>query len=361
MNGALLRLALLAVALGTVSSARASDLTSRLVADPKPAVRTDTEQPEVLRSKLASADPALRAWGAWGASLTQKRELAPDVLAALRRTLTEPQVDPHKFVLGALLDAAIRLDLRLSPDDLADLESRALFPSHVLVLASRDPAAHVDLLEYIRQKKGRESKIAADNLLAACAPARTAALLLPEAAIKILVRVYDDETQLLGEGRGWGIGCGTIKVPKGLPPTVRYELVRGTVKDAQLIADGPDPISVLRTCHTGPSIPFSGTTESLDESQHAIDLLRWITGDRAKEGLLAAEISIDHPWTNGSNYVAKVGEDVQLRRAAWRTLLAALVEREFISSKSIPAADPIQVEVEDLRKDQTVPLPELPR
>lgn len=354
------RFVLVAIALVAWTGTLASSSSTWRSDDRKPEVLTDAEQLQLLRSELGSADLALRAWGAWGASLTQKLELAPDVLAALKRTLTEPQIDPHEFVLRALLDAAIRLDIRLSSEDLADIESRQFFTSQVLVLASRDPAIHVDLLEHVRRKSTDEVRIASDNLLAACAPARATALLLPEVAVKIVIRVYDDQSQLPVDSMTTGVGCGTMKVPRGFPSTVLYRLVSGTQKGAQMIADGPEPIAVVRTPHKSLRIRFSSARSRFNESAHALGLLRWITGDRAEDSPLTAEIRIDHPWTSGSNYVTKVGEDIQLRRAAWRTLLGALVARELLAVERVPTSDPITILVEDLRKDQSVPLPDLP-
>src|SRR5205085_16684 len=196
----------------------------------------------------------------------------------------------------------------------------------------------------VRQTRGREWKFAADNLLAACVPARVVAQLLPEAKVRILVRVHEEGTDLDRQKGDRGVACGRLKVPKGFPPSVFYRLTRDSAKNGEMIADGPEPIAMIRKVDKGVSISFSTAIESFDESQHAISLLRWITGDRAKESQLAAEIRIDHVWTNESNYVSKVGEDVQLRRAAWRTLVDALVARELLPAERRPTADPIQVE-----------------
>ncbi len=54
------RLALLAAAALALTTARASEIATGRVEDPKPAVRTDAEQLDLFRGKLASDDPALR-------------------------------------------------------------------------------------------------------------------------------------------------------------------------------------------------------------------------------------------------------------------------------------------------------------
>ncbi len=288
------------------------------------------------------------------------RELAPDVLAALRRTLTEPEGEPRRYAMLALLDAAIRLDVRLSTEDLAAC-NLTTFHSQVLFLASRDPGAHTKLLESLRENPWGPQRTAADNLLAVGAPDRAVELLLPEARVHLHVRVSDPGGYLKPERHTAGAGCGRERVPEHFPPTAFYRLVDGPAKGAEVFADGPQPIAVDRTVHTQRKISTSSGFYSFDASQHALDLLRWISGDRAQESPLAAEIGVRHDWTNATGYVAKVGEEIRTRHDAWRKLVDALVARELLPAERVPTADPIEVEVEDLRKDQRVPLPELPR
>ncbi len=357
------RIALLAAAVLAITTARASVITTVVVEDPRPAVRTNAEQLDLLRRKLASDDLATRAWGAWGASEAQVRELAPDVLAALRRTLTEPPSDELACTTRALLDAAIRLDVQLSTDDLTPLGRSREWDAQVLTLASREPAAHVKLLQDLHTlgEELPERRIAADNLLAIGAPDRAVELLLPDAHVRLLVGVHDDGWPGRTFGSRVGRACGNMEVPEGFPPTVLYTLVRGSMKDADSIADGPQPIRAYRQVHEKRKFGITRGVRPLDVNQHALDLLRWIAGDRVQESSLAAEIRIRHDWTNPADYVAKVSDEIRKRHEAWRKLVDALVARELLPAERVPKEDPIDIEVEDLRKDQRVPLPELPR
>lgn len=355
------RLALLAAAFLAAGAVRSSATEAICFEDPKPAVRTDAEQIGVLRRKLASDDHATRAWGAWGASEALMRELAPDVLGALRRTLTQPRDEPAKFAIRALLDAAIRLGVRTSTEELAAIETIDNFGAQVIVLASRNPAAHTKLLEEVRAHSWHERMIAADNLLAQSAPARAVELFMPEARVHIRVRVVDPGSEPELETSTISQGCGSMTVPKDFPPTVRYALVRGPEKDAEVFAPGPQPIAMRRSVNKEREFPVGSFVRPFDTSEHALGLLRWITGDRVKASPLAGKIRIDHEWTNATDYVATVGDDILTRRAAWRTLVDALVARELLPAERVPTADPIDVDIEDLRKDQSVSLPELPR
>lgn len=293
-------LAILVLALTATHTARALQPAIASIEKSKPAQQAVAERIERIRRDLAAVDMPQRAWGAWTASLLQLPELAPDILAALRRAATEPHSESLKFLLHALLDAAIRLDARPTSEDLAAIERVGYFQSQLLLLASRDPFTHAKYLEDLRPMTAREARIATDNLLAVGAPTRAVVLLLLDARVHVLVRVHDEGLGVGGGGFTAGVACGRLKVPEGFPPTVFYELVPAPVKNAQMLAEGSQPIVARRIVHLVRTIRFSSGIERHDASQHALDLLRWIAEDRAAESPLAAEVVIDHTWTNAA-------------------------------------------------------------
>lgn len=89
--------------------------------------------------------------------------------------------------------------------------------------------------------------------------------------------------------------------------------------------------------------------------------MRWIAGDRAEESPLDAKVNVFHQWTNATDYHDKVGGEITSRHTAWRKLTDALVARELLPVERVPTADPIDIEIEDLRVNPSAPLPELPR
>lgn len=326
-----------------------------------PAPRIDAARIEHLRKELAAVEPARRAWAAWEISDAKVRELAPDVLAALRSTVTSVEGDERKFALRSILDAAIRLDVRPTVADLTSLSAIGSFDSQVLVLVSRAPAEHLPVLELLHEKSQWIGKVAADNMIAASAPARAVELLRPGARVRILVRVKDRNHGPDEKYVSFGSSCGSSRVPGGFPPTVLYELVDRPRPTVEVIANGPRPIGVRREVDTKRWIAMSAENTQFDWHEHSLDLLRWIAGDRADTSALSSHVTLEHGWTNADAYLAAVGPEIRSRHDAWSKLVDALVTVGALPNDRRPTEPPIDVEVEDVRSDRSIPLPELPR
>ena len=316
---------------------------------------------EALREKLASVEAATRAWGAWDAGEQGARGLVPELAAALRLALGDRSDEARTFELCALLDALIRLDARIAADDLARVSRVGSLRTQALVLAARDPEAHADALVAMRAGSRWLERVAIDNLLAAGAPRRAAEFLLPAARVRIIVNVTDGHGGRGGGGRSTGIGCGSLRAPEGFPPTVLYELVDARRTSATLFADGPRPIGFERAVHHEREFGVGGHIEQLDETDHALRLLRWIVKDRAKESVLASAVTLRHSWKDRQTYLDTVGPEIEARVKAWKELVGALVEAGHLDALSVPAQDPIEVVVEDDRQDRSVDLPPLGR
>ena len=311
-----------------------------------------------LRRELAAAEPERRAWAAWEASDKLVRELAADVLDALLRVAENSQPEQWNFAALALLDAAIRLDARPNTSQLEALEATPFIRPQLLVLAAREPARHVELLRRFSAAERDECLLAADNLLAAGAPEVAVAQLLPQARVEITVEVVDKLEVRQMPSVALGIGCGSIHVPEGYPPMVLYDLVEGGPPDAIVFADGPRPIAARRTVRSERSVGIGGVSLWVDRAQHALDLLRWIGGDRKAASVLASEVAIRHAWSSRRAYVRDVGEQIRERRQAWAQLVDALVARRALSAERRPAKAPIEIVVQDRRSRPRGALPE---
>lgn len=328
----------------------------------EPVQRVAPETLVALRAKLADAPTsAAVAWGAWETAEAGARELVPDLVSALRRTLGARVDDATPFVLRAELDALIRLDARLSAEDLARVTQVGSVRTQALVLAARDTTLHANAIEAMRVGSRNEERIAIDNLLAAGVPARLVALLLPDARVRITVRVFDEGGGSGGGSHMSGTGCGSLKAPEGFPPTVIYSLRRGAAKDVPVFADGPQPIAYAREVHGEREFGVGGRSEGLDDAEHALRLLRWVAKDPDPKSFLAAQVDVRHAWKDRQHYINEVSVAIEARTKAWRALVDELVRRKLLDAKQVPAKDPIDVVVEDHRENQSVALPALVR
>lgn len=328
-----------------------------------PAPRASPEVLQTLRQQLQTQPPgATVACGAWVAAEASARELVPDVVAALRRTLDAPREDETPFVQLALLDALIRLEAQLPTEDLAALARVQNVRAQTLVLASRDAKRHAAALEALHADVDDLERMATDYLLAAAAPARAVALLLPEVKVRIEVSVVDPG-DFESESSSFGLtsSCGSITVPEGFPPTVLYELRLGTAKDATLVADGPQPIAYRRTVRTERTFGGGSTVAPFDRSGHALRLLRYLAIRVAPQSLLSASSESTHEWQGPAAYLEELAKLQEPHQQAWRALVSALVQGKWLTAQQVPAQAPIRVVVMDRRADQSIPLPTLPR
>lgn len=330
---------------------------------PAPAPRATPEVLQTLRQQLQTQPPgATVACGAWAAAEASARELVPDVVAALRRTLDAPRDAATPFVQLALLDALIRLEAQVPTEDLEALARIQNVRAQTLVLASRDAKRHAAALEALHADVDHLERMATDCLLAGAEPARAVALLLPEVKVRIEVSVVDPgDFESESSSFASASACGYITVPEGFPPTALYELRLGTAKDATLVADGPQPIAYRRTVRTERTFGGGSTVAPFDRAEHALRLLRYIAIRVAPQSLLSASSESTHEWQGPAAYLEELAKLQEPHRQAWHMLVAALVQGKLLTTQQVPAQAPIRVVVMDRRADQSIPLPTLPR
>lgn len=313
-----------------------------------------------LRAKLNSTDPAAVAWGAWGAAQANVADLAPELTAALRRSLAEKDSPERPFVLRAVLDALIRLDARLSSEDLASTFRYDAVREAAIVLAARHPTQHAAQFEALRKKLFLEARIAIDNLLLAVDRPRAVAALLEDVRLRVEVTVADTLAPERRLGFVVCVRCGQAPIPEGFPPVVTYQLVREPLATDVVFADGAQPIAYRRTIHTARSLRTSERARPFDSCEHALGLLRWIAGDRAATTELVARSEVQHVTSGARGFLAEVGGVVREREAAWFELLERLAAAGLVSRDALDAPAPILVSIHDARADRSAALPPIP-
>lgn len=282
-------------------------------------------------------------------------------MVTLRRALSRPADLTRTFELRSELDALVRLDARLSSEDVATVSSIGSLRTQALVFASREPARHVEALVSMREGSRDKERVAIDNLIAAGAPRRAVELLLPAASIRVIVDVNDGNGGRSSGVRSSGIGCGSLRAPAGFPPVALYDLVEGGARNATLLADGPRPIGVSRQVRHEPEFGIGGTIEELDEAQHALQLLRWIARDEQGESLSSSNVRVRHAWVDVRTYVEAVEREIRPRERAWQALMDRLTRAGHLDTSRVPAKAPIELVVVDDRADRSVDLPKLDR
>lgn len=351
----------LALACSPLPAATAGSARAPAASEPVP---EDPALVERCRARLASPDSAQIANAAFEAGEAQLASVVPALSQALTRVLALPLSKEQPFVLRSLVDALIRihgLDARVPPHELAALAtSHALF-TEALILASRAPAENASFFESAYDTTRSTNWIAVANLLALAAPAKAVERLLPIARIDVTVFVLDPgASHGSGGGSGSGIGCGTLEAPEGFPPTVLYELEPVSELALDLCAPGPRPIAFVREVHTERRFGIGQSLPPLVRDEYALDLLRWIAGDRVTRSTLKRRVEIDHVWKDRERYLAELRGPIERQYSAWRELVDRLAARELLQPDSRKSAVPIHVRIEDQRSFPRVTLPELP-
>ncbi len=175
--------------------------------------------------------------------------VATDITATGARAPTD--ADAARF---AALDTLIQLNAEVPLRDLEPLVDR--FPTDVLILASRSSEdASPLLLKLLERQHNRESFVAVGDLLTPKRNAGFAKAALKEFCQAATVWVYNPD-QPRGMGGGWsGDTIGKTDTPRAdWPDTGSYRIYPGIGNRRQawtLLADGPHPVSFIRTANKG--------------------------------------------------------------------------------------------------------------
>lgn len=336
--------------------------------DPSPQPGPDARCTAEVLAKLASTEPRERAWGACEAGSRGVAAAIP-ALEALLGAAPETATPDEQHVLRCALDALIRLEACVPASLLLQHENR--FSVAVLVLLARDPVANQDVLhEHLARTLAQEPSafslqaVACGNLLLAQRAPGFAALLLARLELTLTVQVVAaDSPTFHGGSRSLGSGSGDFfaRVPDGFPPYVAWALDDDAAGGGALLADGPQPIYVVRRERADSGV-LPGTTRC------SIDLLgtlrAWLAallGEALETFALRSSGSLRVPWTGVDAYVQQVTAAREGLLTPWWQTARRLRAAGLLTPDEVRALTPrLTVVVVDHRPQAREALPPLP-
>jgi hypothetical protein len=332
-------------------------LTTAAEAQGPPPTPAHTEKRRDVSAKLQSTDPVTRAWGAYEAGAFHVRDSIPALEGILSGALPA-QTDREGW---ALVDLALDSLIQLKADVPASLASRYahLRPVQAHILLSSATNRVPTLLGLLKEAKGLDWYVTANLLLRDKAPG-LASHLLQNVRLQLIVSVSEDgnTSSISGGGLGGGVGDGIGQNLKGFPPHPSYRFEMAMSPGFIVLADGPRPVFYSRIVHTefqyGVSTLYNGGPDDEDRLKYLQAMV-----DPFAEPTLRARTHEVASWTTPAallERIAKLREDRERRFNYLRSHLEARYKLPQASSRV-----PIEIQINDLRKDRSVPLPAIPR
>lgn len=318
------------------------------------------------QTRLANGDGAETAWAAYEAGQDGRKDLIPELQAALRRLGKATEIDTH--AVAAVLDALVLLGAKPGPEVIKPVVkacSRSHPLAQCLILMSRSPKVHEKQLvwvmnEYVSRPKQRPIWRACGNLLA---PLRSKGLV--DGAIKNLelTSVVEVRTELSKDSHRWSLSMGgwgrshppSIRIPKQYPPYGYYRL--SYRKSGQILASGSRTIYYSRKGNSRMyQLPSTGTSENVTKAY-----LEWVaqclktTADKLPLKVVVREI---HLWSDPAHYTKAVYQARAKARGSLDALMIRLIHAKLVTKTQRFSQDPtIVVRTEDHRQSAK---PELP-
>jgi hypothetical protein len=322
---------------------------------------------EQARRLLQSQNLRDKAWGAWYAGASRDPSLLNPLLTQLRaaQSLRNSGRDTGEYAyVQALLDALIQIPGKI-PND-AILLFRDTWRAEVLILLGRDPSAAGNdsaLLAMREQRLTDPEWVAVNNLLFAGASKGFFEKALRE--IRITHDFVVADQQVLTCGGSIGCGLTVRRFPKGYPPIALYQLwVSLTHPGDILFLEQPVPTYYRRIV-----IPTDG------EAQWQ-DCKAYLTSGEPRQGYLAQFLGatkglsatqaydLFHPRTNidWRTSEAAAGEMEKLLDAQTASLLSLIgdAQKRGVMKEASGTHLRINTQVQDVRRDRSVPLPSVP-
>jgi len=327
---------------------------------------------------LQASEPGRIAWGAWLAGEHGQRETGRLLLKRLA-DCTELEWSPAAWALqSALLDAAIRLGLLPTSDNLlqlADVHDAAV--STLVITHPRTPAT---TLLAIYDRYERESTynvrawLALGNTMQARKTAGFGMRVLAGLRFKRRLRVWDrygPYPPYRGPG-GFLTGHGRLRIPEGFPPIAVYELSLQKHKENRFLALGPRPVFVSRHVETQRKY-YSGVGGSPDRVDCALEwLAAWFSEPaRAVEGrrtppdpvaVLPKEGTIDLRYTGRQPWKRELYTAQRALHERYFDMARALLRRGILREiEAVRLKPAFEFEVLDERVHTRRPLPAFPQ
>lgn len=262
--------------------------------------------------------------------------------------------DEHAAFARVLMDSLIRLRAVLPSDEIEALYG--VYPAGAAILLSYDPQSNTELLLKLAAKTPHnEVWLTLSNLLADRRAPGFAAHLLRLFEMQLDITVTDSDLPGVNAGPCGGAIFGSIAVdPPGFPPVWIYALTTFPQRGDVLVTHGPQDVYYRRWRTKITTIPANGSSVDLYRHRYIAYLI-----DRKPE-----DLPIQHrEWrtihfTTVGQYRSDLDALIDNRKAAYASVVDELHQRGLLTPEEATSLTPnIRINVHDLRKDQSIPLP----
>jgi hypothetical protein len=313
------------------------------------------------RYLLQSQNLRDKAWGAWYGGTSHDSTLRELLVEQLRLAQplrnSGPDTDAYAYI-QALFDALIQIPGPIPSDVILSFESS--WRTEILILLNRDPAAsgnEASLLDMREHSMPDPEWITVNDLLFSISSKPFFQRTLHEIQVTHDFWVKDQE----GIGCGGAMGCGdsTIRFPKGFPPVARYQLKTTMSPGDILLVDRPVAVYyrriVVPTDHDAgwgycQSAGFAETRQTL--RARFFSAIDGLSADQS-EKLFGSRTSIE--WRSAAQVTEEIENRLGMQAAGIQALVGHAQERGLVDASG--AHLPVEITVEDLRGDRSVPLP----
>lgn len=306
--------------------------------------------------------PSLRdkAWGAWYAGASHDPALREMLVAQLRLAQplrSSPRDSEGYAYVQALFDALIQIPGAIPNDVILPFE--ASWRPEILILLAREPSAagNENALLAMRGRTLSDPEwLVVNDLLFACGSKSFLDRMLQELRITHTFVVADQ--QVLSCGGSIGCGLSTRRFPKGFPPIALYQLwVSMTQPGDILLFDQPVTAYYRRIV-----VPTDGEAKWSDCKAYLVD-------GEPRQGYLAQFLSANkgyelfHPRTTidwhgrAEEAIGEITKHLDEQTASIEALLAEEQSRGVLKASGMRLT--INVKVQDVRRDRSVPLPDV--
>jgi len=314
--------------------------------------------PELLR---VVESPESSATAVVATAVVATDTVATDITATGARAPTD--ADAARF---AALDTLIQLNAEVPLRDLEPLVDR--FPTDVLILASRSSEdASPLLLKLLERQHNRESFVAVGDLLTPKRNAGFAKAALKEFCQAATVWVYNPD-QPRGMGGGWsGDTIGKTDTPRAdWPDTGSYRIYPGIGNRRQawtLLADGPHPVSFIRTANKGYTdhgFDFSGEESGNNSCIRAEEFLAIYLETSISQLPVRADAKLDLVWSNAEAFETAVRSFIAEQRVRFGLLAGQLAARGYLTADEASKARlNLRIQAADVREHDRTQLPKV--
>jgi hypothetical protein len=304
-----------------------------------------------------TATPESIAWTAYLAAEADDQSRIPELEAALP-LLLEGETSEHRYALGSVADALVRLKARPRLDLLVLLFKR--YPLQTLLLLQRfGPERNPLALRLLKTSRGFAWFALADLLFQAKAPGFAESLIrdLP-VTIALSVSERGDTEASMGYA-GASCGCGSPGLPSGFPPLASYLPAFSPSSAVKLLVDGPRPVyySVRQLPdRNGVSEEDCELMMAEPTTKYRLEFVNAMLDGSAAPVLREIEMR-SIAWA-GSAALEEAEQQFRTEiEANYAQLVNALVESRWLTAaEGVNLRPKIDVKLHDLREDKAWPL-----